>query len=57
MIRETLAPDSRHAFALISAGAGYVFERRINTAGITQSTRISGRRARLGPSRSHGVAH
>ncbi len=38
MIRETLAPDSRHAFALISAGAGYVFERRIDPAGITQST-------------------
>ncbi len=34
MIRETLAADSRHAFALVSAGAGYAFQRRIDPSGI-----------------------
>ena len=38
MIRETLAPDSRHAFAFVSAAAGYAFQRRIDAAGISQST-------------------
>ncbi|HEU4935164.1 MAG TPA: Ig-like domain-containing protein [Vicinamibacterales bacterium] len=38
MIRETLSADSRNAFALLSAGNGYAFQRRIDAAGITQST-------------------
>src|SRR4029079_10735076 len=38
MIRETLAPDSRHAFSLLSAGSGYAFERRIDPASVTQLT-------------------
>ncbi len=38
MIRETLAPDSRHAFALASAAAGYAFQRRIDPGGITEHT-------------------
>jgi len=38
MIRETLAPDSRHAFALVSAASGYGFQRRIDPAGISQLT-------------------
>ena len=38
MIRETLTPDSRHAFALLSAGSGYAFQRRIDPAGVTQLT-------------------
>jgi regulation of enolase protein 1 (concanavalin A-like superfamily) len=38
MIRETLAADSRHAFALVTAGSGYAFQRRIDPAGITQHT-------------------
>ena len=35
MIRETLAPGSRHAFALITAGSGYAFQRRIDPSGIS----------------------
>src|SRR4051812_322727 len=38
MIRETLNGDSRHAFALVSAGSGYAFQRRIDPAGDTQLT-------------------
>src|SRR4029453_3862416 len=38
MIRETLAAASRHAFALVTAGSGYAFQRRIDPAGITQHT-------------------
>jgi len=38
MIRESLTADSRHALALLSAGAGYAFQRRIDPAGISQST-------------------
>ena len=38
MIRETLAPDSRHAFAFVSAASGYSFQRRIDSAGVTQLT-------------------
>ena len=32
MIRESLRSDSRHAFALITAGNGYAFDRRIESA-------------------------
>jgi regulation of enolase protein 1 (concanavalin A-like superfamily) len=35
MIRETLAADSRHAFALVTAGSGYAFQRRIDPAGVS----------------------
>ncbi len=38
MIRESLTADSRHALALLSAGAGYAFQRRIDPAGISQNT-------------------
>ncbi len=38
MIRETLAADSRHAFASLSAGDGYAFQRRIDPAGVSQNT-------------------
>jgi regulation of enolase protein 1 (concanavalin A-like superfamily) len=38
MIRETLTPDSRHAFALSSAAKGYGYHRRVDTGGLTQST-------------------
>jgi hypothetical protein len=38
MIRESLAPNSRDAFASLSAGAGYAFVRRIDPAGVSQST-------------------
>jgi len=38
MIRETLAADSRHALALVSAGKGYAFQRRIDPAGISLNT-------------------
>ena len=38
MIRESLDPGSRHAFALTSAGAGHVFQRRGEPAGWSDST-------------------
>jgi regulation of enolase protein 1 (concanavalin A-like superfamily) len=38
MIRETLTAGSRHAFALSSAGSGYAFRRRVDTAGFGQNT-------------------
>jgi regulation of enolase protein 1 (concanavalin A-like superfamily) len=38
MIRETLAPDSRHAFALVSVASGYAFQRRIDPGGVAQQT-------------------
>ena len=37
MVRETLAADSRHADALVSAGNGYTFQRRIDPSGLTVS--------------------
>jgi regulation of enolase protein 1 (concanavalin A-like superfamily) len=40
MIRETLAADSRHAFALVSAGQGYAFQRRVDPG--TTSIHTSG---------------
>ena len=55
MIRETLAADSRHAFALVSAASGYGFQRRIDPGGSQPAHR--GHRdggARMGPARSHG---
>jgi regulation of enolase protein 1 (concanavalin A-like superfamily) len=38
MIRETLANDSRHAFALISPGKGSAFQRRIDAGGFSENT-------------------
>ena len=38
MIRESLAPSSAHAFALISNARGYAFQRRTQTAGLTDHT-------------------
>ena len=35
MIRESLAPGSKHAFMLLSAGRGYSFNQRMQTDGIT----------------------
>ena len=35
MIRESLSPGSRHAFALLSAGRGYAFHRRIDPNGFS----------------------
>lgn len=37
MIRESLTPGSRHAFALVSAGGGYGFHRRIDPDGFTDA--------------------
>lgn len=37
MIRESLAPGSRHAFALLSAGRGYAFHRRVDPGGFTEA--------------------
>jgi regulation of enolase protein 1 (concanavalin A-like superfamily) len=38
MIRESLTGSSRHAFALITAGQGYAFDRRIDSGGSTEHT-------------------
>jgi regulation of enolase protein 1 (concanavalin A-like superfamily) len=38
MIRETLSPGSRHAFALASAGRGFAFQRRVTTNGVSDHT-------------------
>ena len=38
MIRESLANDSRHAFALISSGKGSAFQRRIDPGGFSENT-------------------
>ncbi|HEX5473235.1 MAG TPA: Ig-like domain-containing protein [Vicinamibacterales bacterium] len=38
MIRESLSAGSRHAFALVSAGRGYAFQRRVDTNGTSEST-------------------
>jgi regulation of enolase protein 1 (concanavalin A-like superfamily) len=38
MIRESLNADSRHAFALASAGKGYAFQRRVDTGGLSLNT-------------------
>jgi regulation of enolase protein 1 (concanavalin A-like superfamily) len=38
MIRESLTAESRHAMMVASAGAGYAFQRRVNTAGSSDST-------------------
>jgi len=38
MIRESLTAESRHAMMVGSAGAGYAFQRRVNTAGSSDST-------------------
>ena len=40
MIRESLAGDSRHAFALLSASNGYGYHTRIDPGGFTNN--ISG---------------
>ena len=36
MIRESLSPGSRHAFALLSSARGYAFHRRIDPNGFTE---------------------
>ncbi|MGH9142673.1 MAG: Ig-like domain-containing protein, partial [Vicinamibacterales bacterium] len=38
MIRESLAKDARHAFALISTGKGSAFQRRIDAGGLSVNT-------------------
>jgi regulation of enolase protein 1 (concanavalin A-like superfamily) len=38
MVRESLNANSRHAFALVSAANGYVFQRRIDTGGLSTTT-------------------
>ena len=38
MIRETLAPNARNAFALVSASRGVTFQRRIDAGGLTEAT-------------------
>jgi regulation of enolase protein 1 (concanavalin A-like superfamily) len=42
MMRETLAPGSRHGFMLVSAGKGLAFQRRVNTNDISTNTSIAG---------------
>jgi regulation of enolase protein 1 (concanavalin A-like superfamily) len=43
MIRESLSPGSRHAFALLSAAKGYAFHRRIDPNGFTEGgTTVAG---------------
>jgi len=38
MMRESLAPGSRHAFMLVSPGKGLAFQRRVNTSDISTNT-------------------
>ncbi len=38
MIRETLTPGSRHAYALGSAGKGFAFQRRVDAGGFSDHT-------------------
>ena len=38
MVRETLAANSRHAYALISVSNGYAFQRRIDVGGYSATT-------------------
>jgi regulation of enolase protein 1 (concanavalin A-like superfamily) len=38
MIRETLAANSRHAYAMVSVANGYAFQRRIDTGGYSVNT-------------------
>jgi regulation of enolase protein 1 (concanavalin A-like superfamily) len=38
MIRESLMAGARHAFALLTAGQGYAFDRRIDPGGVTAHT-------------------
>src|SRR5262249_14832914 len=38
MIRETLSPYSRHAFALASDSSGFAFQRQPDTGGFSEST-------------------
>jgi regulation of enolase protein 1 (concanavalin A-like superfamily) len=38
MIRESLAPGSRHAYALVSATRGYAFQRRVQTDDLSENT-------------------
>jgi regulation of enolase protein 1 (concanavalin A-like superfamily) len=38
MMRESLAPDSRHAITLVSARRGLAFQRRVTTGGASTST-------------------
>ena len=38
MMRETLAPGSRHALMLVSPGKGTAFQRRVATGGVSTST-------------------
>lgn len=38
MIRESLAPGSRHAFMIVSPGKGLAFQRRVETNGISTNT-------------------
>ena len=38
MIRESAAPNSRHAFMLVSPGKGNAFQRRVDTSGISTHT-------------------
>lgn len=38
MMRETLAPGSRHAFMLVSPGKGLAFQRRLATSGVSTNT-------------------
>jgi len=42
MIRESLAPDSRHAFMSVSASSGLAFQRRLATAGQSSHTGAAG---------------
>jgi regulation of enolase protein 1 (concanavalin A-like superfamily) len=42
MIRESLAGNSAHAFALVSSGNGIAFQRRTSTGGTSASTAIAG---------------
>jgi regulation of enolase protein 1 (concanavalin A-like superfamily) len=38
MIRESLAPGSKHAFAAVTGGAGFAFQRRTETNGVSDHT-------------------
>jgi regulation of enolase protein 1 (concanavalin A-like superfamily) len=38
MMRESLAPNARHALMLVSPGKGLAFQRRVSTGGISTST-------------------
>jgi len=42
MVRETLSPSSRQGLMLVSPGKGLAFQRRVDTAGVSTNTGVTG---------------